>query len=82
MLKLHTFADCTLVTAPPRQAGIARHFANVLAGIRDGGAMHDRYRALARMSNTELARRAKAKLALARTRSRLCRSRSSSTGLS
>jgi len=57
MLKLHTFADCTIVTAPPRQAGIARHFANVLAGIRDGGAMHDRYQQLSRMSNTDLARR-------------------------
>jgi len=57
MLKLHTFAECTMVTAPPRQAGIARHFANVLAGIRDGGAMQDRYTALARMSNTDLARR-------------------------
>jgi uncharacterized protein YjiS (DUF1127 family) len=57
MLKLHTFADCTLVTAPPRQAGIARHFANVLAGIRDGGAMQDRYTALSRLSNTDLARR-------------------------
>jgi len=57
MLKLHTFADYTVVTAPPRQAGIARHFANVLAGIRDGGAMHDRYTALARLSNADLARR-------------------------
>ena len=57
MLKLHTFADCTLVTALPRQAGIARHFANVLAGIRDGGAMQDRYTALSRLSNTDLARR-------------------------
>ena len=57
MLKLHTFAECTMVTAPPRQAGIARHFANVLAGIRDGGAMHDRYTALARLSNADLARR-------------------------
>src|SRR5262249_6812171 len=28
MLKLHAFADCTVVTASPRQAGIARHFAN------------------------------------------------------
>ena len=40
MLTLHTSSDCTMVTAPPRAA--RGYFANVLAGIRDGGAMHAR----------------------------------------
>jgi hypothetical protein len=57
MLKLHMFDQCTIVTATPRRAGIARHFANVLAGIRDAGDMHARHQALARLSNGDLARR-------------------------
>ena len=57
MLKLHTFAEYTAVTTTPRRAGIARHFANILAGIRDAGEMEARYQALSRMSNTDLARR-------------------------
>jgi hypothetical protein len=57
MLTLHTLSDCTMMTAPTRGAGLGRYFANVLAGIRDGGAMHARYEALARLSNTDLARR-------------------------
>ena len=55
MPTLHTSSDCTMVTAPPPAA--RGYFTNVLAGIRDGGAMHARYEALARMSNTDLARR-------------------------
>jgi hypothetical protein len=55
MLTLQTFFDCTMVTTPPR--GARGYFANVLAGIRDGGAMRARYEALSRMSNTDLARR-------------------------
>jgi hypothetical protein len=57
MLKLHTFAEYTAVTTTPRRAGIARHFANVLAGIRDAGDMHARYQELSRMSNSDLAKR-------------------------
>ena len=57
MLKLDTFPDYTVVTAPPRRSGIAQHFANVLAGIRDGGDMHARYQELARLSNSDLAKR-------------------------
>jgi hypothetical protein len=56
MLTLNTLSDCTMVTAS-QGAGVGRYFANVLAGIRDGGAMHARYEALSRMSNTDLARR-------------------------
>ena len=57
MLTLNTFSDCTLATTPPRGGRAGRYFTNVLAGIRDGGAMHARYEALARLSNTDLARR-------------------------
>jgi hypothetical protein len=57
MLTLNTFSDCTMVTTPTRRGRIGEHFANVLAGIRDGGAMRARYEALSRMSNTDLARR-------------------------
>jgi uncharacterized protein YjiS (DUF1127 family) len=57
MLRLDTFSDCTVVTAPSRYRRIAAHFANVLAAIRDGGEMRARYEALSRMSNTDLAKR-------------------------
>ena len=57
MLKLHTVPDYTVVTAPPRRSGVTQHFANVLAGIRDGGDMHARYQELARLSNSDLAKR-------------------------
>jgi len=55
MLTLNTLSDCTMVTTP--RSGARGYFANVLAGIRDGGAMHARYEALARLSNADLARR-------------------------
>jgi hypothetical protein len=64
MLTLDTFSDCTMVTAPTQ--GVGRYFANVLAGIRDGGAMHARYEALARLSNTDLARRGLARAEIMR----------------
>jgi hypothetical protein len=57
MLTLDTLSDCTLATTPTRGARAGRYFANVLAGIRDGGAMHARYEELARLSNTDLAQR-------------------------
>jgi hypothetical protein len=57
MLKLHTFSDYTLITAPPRRRSMARHVARVLAGIRDGGEMQARYEHLAHMSNSDLAKR-------------------------
>jgi hypothetical protein len=66
MLKLDMFSDCTMVTAPTQGAGLGRYFANVLAGIRDGGAMHARYEALARLSNTDLARRGLARAEIMR----------------
>ena len=57
MLKVHTFSEFTVVTAPARRARVASYVANVLAGIRDSGELQARYEALSRMSNTDLARR-------------------------
>jgi hypothetical protein len=57
MLKLQGFSDYTLVTTAPRFRSVAAHFSKVLAGIRDGGEMHARYQELARLSDTDLAKR-------------------------
>jgi len=56
MLKLHTFSDHTLISAPPGRRSKARYLARVLAGIRDGGEMQARYEQLAHMSDSDLAK--------------------------
>jgi hypothetical protein len=57
MVKSEAFADCTVLAAKPRRSGIGSYLSNVLAGIRDGGEMHARYRELTGLSDAELAKR-------------------------
>jgi hypothetical protein len=66
MVKTDALADCSVVAARPRRSGVATHLANVLAGIRDGGEMHARYRHLATLSDADLAKRGLTREGLAR----------------
>ena len=66
MVKTDTFADYTVVAATPRRSRISSHLSNVLAGIRDGGEMHARYRELAQLSDADLAKRGLTRDGLAR----------------
>jgi hypothetical protein len=56
MVKIDAISDYSVI-ATPRRARWSDYVSNVLAGIRDGGEMYARYQALARLSNTDLARR-------------------------
>jgi hypothetical protein len=56
MVKIDAISEYTAFTMPQRSR-LTAYVANVMAGIRDGGEMHARYQALARLSNTDLARR-------------------------
>ena len=66
MVKTDAFADCTVVAAKQRRSGIGSYLSNVLAGIRDGGELHARYRELARLSDADLAKRGLTRDGLAR----------------
>ena len=66
MVKTDAFADCTVVAARPRRSGLGNYLSNVLAGIRDGGELHTRYRELARLSDADLAKRGLTREGLAR----------------
>jgi hypothetical protein len=66
MVKTDAFADCTVVAATSRRSGVSTYLSNVLAGIRDGGEMHARYRALVQLSDADLAKRGLTREGLAR----------------
>ena len=66
MVKTDAFADCTVVAAKPRRSGLGTYLSNVLAGIRDGGELHARYRDLAKLSDADLAKRGLTREGLAR----------------
>jgi hypothetical protein len=66
MVKTDAFADCSVLAAKPRRSRIGTYLSNVLAGIRDGGEMHTRYRDLARLSDADLAKRGLTREGLAR----------------